>query len=1152
MASNGETAVFNAIDPESVQVDIKSPAKNRYTSSPLHPNKRKGPVLFERASGSWWNPKFDSSILEEYLWQCYFPQTQRRFQYVLLYIVVACAAWCIFFGLMRENNWIVYVSGAAVLALISILTLVFTKTGKYPLMYIPTSVVYTVVLGLLLLVGFLFNPADLSTVGSFCASVEILLLVYTFIPMPLFVAVLIGGGYSIIYEVLTALGHPIMNRYDFIIGKILLHLCIHLIGIHIFFMSEVRRRSTFWKIGQSLIVKRELIREKKNKEKMIHSLMPPSVAEEAMRTREGKEKDEDDPSKKKGKVKSAKGKIIFRSFNMNKMDKVSILFADIVGFTKMSSNKTAETLVGLLNDLFGRFDKLCVDTGCEKITTLGDCYYCVSGCPKPRDDHAECCVEMGRGMIKAIKQFDEEKKESVDMRVGVHTGTVLCGLVGKCRFKFDVWSNDVTLANNLESTGRPGQVHISECTYAYIKDDYVVEPAEPIEDLRTHKVLIEHYSSVSSSFTIRHTEEQKKLNTYFVIDKIKKGIEKDGSTNNLVVIPMEESEDQLKGEKQAENITSDGDVVINHLDRESSGINGVTPSTLLTRRHSDTSMDKNMEDKGSDVEAAGDPSLVPMNPDWTNCSHMKEENDNKIVACINENVKNKSFFYEPEINRLTLCFLNADMEEDFRDHYLESNLGKEETMASPRYHSLIEAVLSLIVFILISICCFLVFGYHIVWLFVFIIALIIEILVLIQLATDVKIGLKKKEKCSMLMHILSGWYFRNSMGAVIAIIPIIAVYSNLSCELATNDQWKDRFFCFTAIVALLHFCNFTMLSAWVKSFLVTVAGIALLILLSVRFCPPEEFVHVKPIVTLFANTTSASPTYKVNQSTLSDHLFSGENNLRYEIILDIILLLLLILFISREFEISYRLSYFGSSQSEKQRVQMMENKEQAEWLLHNIVPAHITAIVKQTSTYSKNHKDIGVIFATIVNFNDFYDESYEGGREYLRVLNELYSDFEDLLDEPRFKDVEKIKTISSTFMAASGLNEQNRAKNKNPNAHLYALLEFAQELQNKIGQFNDSIFNFDFQMKIGYNFGEVTAGVIGTTKLLYDIWGDTVNIASRMYSTGEMDQIQVPESTVQRLGDKFSFGNERKVLVKGKGEMKVYFLEKKIEGATWE
>lgn len=76
---------------------------------------------------------------------------------------------------------------------------------------------------------------------------------------------------------------------------------------------------------------------------------------------------------------------------------VSILFADIVGFTRMSSNKTASQLVAILNELFERFDYLCHKNGCEKISTLGDCYYCVSGCPEPRPDHAICCVQMGLG-----------------------------------------------------------------------------------------------------------------------------------------------------------------------------------------------------------------------------------------------------------------------------------------------------------------------------------------------------------------------------------------------------------------------------------------------------------------------------------------------------------------------------------------------------------------------------------------------------------------------------------------------------------------------------------------------------------------------------------------------------------------------------------
>lgn len=166
---------------------------------------------------------------------------------------------------------------------------------------------------------------------------------------------------------------------------------------------------------------------------------------------------------------------------MSRMDNVSILFADIVGFTKMSSNKTAEEIVDILNDLFQRFDDLCSMNGCEKISTLGDCYYCVSGCPEPRPDHAKCCVEMGLGMIDAIQEFDVEKKEDVNMRVGVHTGTVLCGVVGTRRFKFDVWSNDVSFANKLESTGVPGRVHISEQTAKFLQGLYALEDYEDLQ-----------------------------------------------------------------------------------------------------------------------------------------------------------------------------------------------------------------------------------------------------------------------------------------------------------------------------------------------------------------------------------------------------------------------------------------------------------------------------------------------------------------------------------------------------------------------------------------------------------------------------------------------------------------------------------------------
>ena len=88
---------------------------------------------------------------------------------------------------------------------------------------------------------------------------------------------------------------------------------------------------------------------------------------------------------------------------------------------------------------------------------------------------------MGLAMISAIKDFDEDRHESVNMRVGIHTGTVLCGIVGKRRFKFDVWSNDVSLANKMESSGKPGMVHVSEKTYKFLKDEYFVQEGDPIK-----------------------------------------------------------------------------------------------------------------------------------------------------------------------------------------------------------------------------------------------------------------------------------------------------------------------------------------------------------------------------------------------------------------------------------------------------------------------------------------------------------------------------------------------------------------------------------------------------------------------------------------------------------------------------------------------
>jgi len=155
----------------------------------------------------------------------------------------------------------------------------------------------------------------------------------------------------------------------------------------------------------------------------------------------------------------------------------------------------------------------------------------------------------------------------------------------------------------------------------------------------------------------------------------------------------------------------------------------------------------------------------------------------------------------------------------------------------------------------------------------------------------------------------------------------------------------------------------------------------------------------------------------------------------------------------------------------------------------------------------------------VSNFDDFYEQSFQGGKEYLRVLNELLGDFEDLFDLEKYRDIEKIKTIGSCLMAASGLNPMKMGPNRDPNAHLYELMDFSLDILKKIEAFNKDMFNFNFVMSIGYNFGEV-GDMLG-----YVVIGCIFDIG-RVYSCELMGR-----AGERRSWGKEELGDREKVLV---------------------
>ena len=163
------------------------------------------------------------------------------------------------------------------------------------------------------------------------------------------------------------------------------------------------------------------------------------------------------------------------------IEATTILFADVVDFTPMSARLQPAEVVDLLDEVFTGFDDLADRYGLEKIKTIGDCYMVAAGVPVPRDDHAHAAADMALAMCEMVDRLQRDDGTALQLRIGLNSGPVVAGVIGRKRFIYDLWGDVVTTASRMESQGAPGRIQITASTHEVIGDTFACVPRGPVE-----------------------------------------------------------------------------------------------------------------------------------------------------------------------------------------------------------------------------------------------------------------------------------------------------------------------------------------------------------------------------------------------------------------------------------------------------------------------------------------------------------------------------------------------------------------------------------------------------------------------------------------------------------------------------------------------